>query len=84
MRVTYPLDQWAGQYEGRPFLIVDGRGVVIHQNMTPAERAMISGLAQVVLRLGPNTPVRYLTQSEIEDSSSHVAYRYRELANAGH
>ncbi len=83
VRVCYPLEEWASQYEERPFLIVEGRGIVVRQNMTPAERAMISGLAQVVLRIGESTPLRYLTESEIE-SSSGVAYRYRELANARH
>ncbi len=84
VRPSYPLDQWAARYEGRPFLIVEGCGVLFHQSMTPAERAMVSGLAQVVLRTGPSTPVRYLTDREVESSSSEVAYRYRELANARH
>ena len=44
---------------------------------------MISGLAQVVLRIGESTPLRYLTESEIE-SSSGVAHRYREVANSRH
>jgi rhamnose utilization protein RhaD (predicted bifunctional aldolase and dehydrogenase) len=82
VRPSYPLDQWASRYEGRPFLIVEGCGVVFHQSMTPAECAMVSGLAQVVLRTGCSTPVRYLTEGEIESNSSQVAYRYRELANA--
>jgi rhamnose utilization protein RhaD (predicted bifunctional aldolase and dehydrogenase) len=84
VRPVCPLDTWASRFEGQPFLIVEGCGVVVHQGMTQAERAMISGLAQVVLRLGASAPVRYLTETEIESSSSQVAYRYRELANSQH
>jgi rhamnose utilization protein RhaD (predicted bifunctional aldolase and dehydrogenase) len=82
VRASYPLDQWVSQYENRPFLIVEGRGILVQQSVTTAERAMLSGLAQVVLRIGASNPVRYLTASEIESSSSQVAFRYRELANA--
>jgi hypothetical protein len=78
-----PLDS-RSRYENHPFLIVEDCGVLIRQNVTQAERAMLSGLSQVVLRLNSSTQVRYLTESEIEGSSNHVAYRYRELANAGH
>jgi hypothetical protein len=49
--------------------------------MTSAECAMISGLAQVVQRIPASAPIRYLTDAEIANSSSAVAYRYRELAN---
>ena len=66
----------------RPFLILEGRGVVVGNTMTPAERAMISGLAQVVQRIVASAPLRYLTRAEVAGSSSMVANRYRELANA--
>jgi rhamnose utilization protein RhaD (predicted bifunctional aldolase and dehydrogenase) len=72
------------EYAGRPFLIVKGRGVVISRVMTPAEIAMLSGLAQVVQRVDPSAPLRYLTKDELAASSSMAAYRYRELANASH
>jgi rhamnose utilization protein RhaD (predicted bifunctional aldolase and dehydrogenase) len=71
-------------YVGRPFVIIKGRGVVLSPSMTPAETAMLSGLAQVVQRIGTLTPVRYLTEDEVAASSSTAAYRYRELANASH
>jgi rhamnose utilization protein RhaD (predicted bifunctional aldolase and dehydrogenase) len=75
-------DQWERRYCTRPFLIVEGRGVVVGSAITPAERAMISGLAQVVQRIGASAPLRYLTRAEVPSSSSKVAHRYRELANA--
>ena len=74
----------AQEYAGRPFLMVKGRGVVISRAMTPAEVAMLSGLAQVVQRVGPSSPLRYLSEAEVAMSASTAAYRYRELANASH
>jgi rhamnose utilization protein RhaD (predicted bifunctional aldolase and dehydrogenase) len=73
-----------GQYRTRPFLIIQERGVIFSEAMPLAERAMISGLAQVVQRITANAPIRYLTAAEVSDISSILAYRYRELANASH
>lgn len=73
--------QFDAQYHDRPFLIIEGRGVLVRRSMTAAERAMLSGLAQVVQRIPASAPLRYLTEAEIANSSSTVAYRYRELAN---
>jgi rhamnose utilization protein RhaD (predicted bifunctional aldolase and dehydrogenase) len=75
-------DQWASRYRSRPLLLIEGRGVLISRSMTSAECAMISGLAQVVQRIPASATIRYLTDSEIANSSSAVAYRYRELANS--
>jgi len=61
--------------------MIEGRGVLVSKSMTPAERAMLSGLAQVVQRIPASAPLRYLTEAEIANSASTVAYRYRELAN---
>jgi hypothetical protein len=51
--------------------------------MTPAELAMMSGLAQVVLRLDSTACLRYLRPSEVAAISGQAAYRYRELASVG-
>ena len=68
--------------ENRPFLIVEGRGVVVSRTITPAELAMLAGLAQVVQRLSASAPLRYLTADEVAALSSQVTDRYRELASA--
>ena len=68
----------------RPFLLVRGRGMLLGGSMTPAEIAMLSGLSQVVRRIDPSAPLRYLTEDEVAVSSNTAAYRYRELANASH
>jgi rhamnose utilization protein RhaD (predicted bifunctional aldolase and dehydrogenase) len=72
-----------GQHADRPFLIVEGRGVVVRKSMTPAELAMMSGLAQVVQRLGVSSCLRYLTGAEVAAISGQAAYHYRELASVG-
>jgi rhamnose utilization protein RhaD (predicted bifunctional aldolase and dehydrogenase) len=74
-------DQWQELYHSRPFLIVEGRGVVVGRAMTPAESAMLSGLARVVQRIQAATRLRYLTEAEVAGSSDVIATRYRELAN---
>jgi rhamnose utilization protein RhaD (predicted bifunctional aldolase and dehydrogenase) len=79
-----PGDREESQYRTRPFLIIQERGVIFSTAMTSAERAMVSGLAQVVQRIAANAPIRYLTAADVSDISSILTYRYRELANARH
>ncbi len=78
-----PGSHWQSRYRHRPFLIIEGRGVLVSRSMAPAELAMISGLAQVVQRISASAPLRYLTEAEVADISSQVAYRYRERASQG-
>ena len=80
----FPGDDWQYRYADRSFLILEGRGVVVSRMIAPAQLAMISGLAQVVQRLGAGTSLRYLTDGEIAGLAGETAYRYRELASAGH
>jgi rhamnose utilization protein RhaD (predicted bifunctional aldolase and dehydrogenase) len=77
-----PRDQWQRRYRNQQFLIVERCGVIVKRTMTPAQRAMMSGLAQVVQRISSSAPLRYLTDEEIVNSSSTIA-RYRELVNSG-
>jgi hypothetical protein len=72
-----PSDHWESRYCARPFLIVEECGVIVVRTMTPAQRAMMSGLAQVIQRISPSAPLRYLTEEEVTNGSSMVAYRYR-------
>jgi rhamnose utilization protein RhaD (predicted bifunctional aldolase and dehydrogenase) len=75
-------EDWQGRYHDRPFLTIEGRGLVVSGSMARAELAMISGLTQVIQRLSAPAQLRYLTESEISGISHQVASRYRELANA--
>jgi hypothetical protein len=74
-------DRHEARYRSRPFLIVEGFGVVINKSARPAEIAMISGLAHVIQRLSASAPIRYLSQADLAGLSSQAVYRYRELAN---
>jgi rhamnose utilization protein RhaD (predicted bifunctional aldolase and dehydrogenase) len=77
-----PRDRWESRYCTRPFLIIEGCGVIVRRTMIRSQRAMMSGLAQVVQRISSLAPLRYLTEEEVANSSSTIASRYRELADA--
>jgi|CZKJ01.1.fsa_nt_gi ribulose-5-phosphate 4-epimerase/fuculose-1-phosphate aldolase len=76
-----PKDQWESRYGVQQFLIIERCGVLVREAMTPAQRAMMSGLAQVIRRINSCAPIRYLTDEEIKNSSSIVP-RYRKLVDA--
>jgi rhamnose utilization protein RhaD (predicted bifunctional aldolase and dehydrogenase) len=81
--MLYPCQAiFSGSEDDPPFRIVEGRGVVVNRSIGPAELAMLSGLAQVVQRINPSAPLRYLTDAEVAGLSNHVTDRYRELASA--
>jgi rhamnose utilization protein RhaD (predicted bifunctional aldolase and dehydrogenase) len=75
------VGRWQNRYCNRPLLIIQGRGVLVSRSIKPAELAMISGLVQVVQRLGVSAPLRYLTSAEVAAISSQGLYSYRERAS---
>ena len=77
-----PTDQWESRFSTRQFLILEGCGLVVRRTMTLTERKMISGLAQVVQRIGSSAALRHLTEDEVANSSGIISSRYRELTNA--
>jgi len=76
-----PKNQSESRYCSRPFLIIDGCGVVFSRTMSIAQRAMMSGLARVIKRISSSTLIRYLADEEVA-SSSAIASRYCELGRA--
>jgi hypothetical protein len=58
-------------------LIVDNCGVRVRGNLTEAESEMLAGLMQVVQRVDPSAPIRYLTQSEVLNLVDKEMARYR-------
>ena len=82
IRYPDPADDWQSRCRNRPFLIIEGRGVVVSRSLVPAELAMLSGLAQVVQRLSASAALRYLTDAEVAAISTQVMDRYRERAMA--
>jgi rhamnose utilization protein RhaD (predicted bifunctional aldolase and dehydrogenase) len=73
-----PKDHSESRYCTRPFLIIDGCGVIVRRGMTPAQRAIMSGLARVIQRISSCAPLRYLSEEEVANNSSTVASRYRD------
>jgi rhamnose utilization protein RhaD (predicted bifunctional aldolase and dehydrogenase) len=61
-----------------PFLIVEGAGVVVSDQMTGPAFATLTGLAQVLQRIDDSAPIRYLNEPEVETVMSVDTYRYRE------
>jgi rhamnose utilization protein RhaD (predicted bifunctional aldolase and dehydrogenase) len=71
----HPVPRWQTHYAHRPFLIIEGQGVIVNRCAGSEEMAMLRGLAQVVQRLGPSSPVRYLTPVDLAGIASQVARR---------
>ena len=84
--VQYPcsMDQCDRLYRTRPFLMIEGRGVIIKKTMNSSQLAMMSGLAQVVQRINSSVPIHYLSDEEVEYSARTIAPRYMEKAVADH
>lgn len=61
-----PSHQWESRYCTRPFLIIEGCGVIVRRDMTRSQRAIMTGLAQVVQRIGPSARLRYLTDPRVK------------------
>lgn len=76
------IDQCENLHRTRPFLMIQGRGVIVKKTMTSSQRAMMSGLAQVVQRINSSAPIHYLSDEEVEYSARTIASRYLEKASA--
>lgn len=76
-----PGETWQHRFPHRSFLILDGCGVLINRSMTAAGLANLSGLTQVVQRLDPSAPLRYLSASELHDIAGPASEHYRELSS---
>jgi rhamnose utilization protein RhaD (predicted bifunctional aldolase and dehydrogenase) len=61
-----------------PFLIVEGAGVVVSDQLTGPAFATLTGLAQVLQRIDGSATIRYLDEPEVESVMSVDTYRYRE------
>ena len=61
-------------------MVVEGSGILIARGMSRAERAMLTGLAQIILRVPENAPIRYLAESELRRISTADSEHYRTAA----
>jgi rhamnose utilization protein RhaD (predicted bifunctional aldolase and dehydrogenase) len=62
-----------------PFLVIEGRGVLLARDISRTELAMLTGLANIILRVAPDAPIRYLEESELRRISAANSTRYRGL-----
>jgi len=60
-----------------PFIVIEGRGILINQKITAAEYAVLKGLAEVVRRIEAGAPLKYLTDHEVGDLLSADGHHYR-------
>jgi hypothetical protein len=63
-----------------PFVVVERGGVMLHENMTSAERANLIGLVGVIRRTKESTRLRYLTREEVERVLNEGGRGYRDEA----
>ncbi len=60
---------------GQPFVILEGKGVLVRDDTTSAELETLLGLVEVVQRIDDPASVRYLTKEELKAVSTLSAYR---------
>jgi rhamnose utilization protein RhaD (predicted bifunctional aldolase and dehydrogenase) len=58
-----------------PIRLIDGCGVLCNRCATRGQLELLRGLAEVVQRVDPTAPIRYLTAPEISDLLSAPIYR---------
>ncbi len=62
-----------------PFLIMEGCGVLLARDISRAELAMLSGLANIILRVAADAPLRYLEESDLRRIAAANSTHYRGL-----
>lgn len=70
------------EYATEQVCLIGNQGVTVNQQMTRAEQEMLVGLVNVVQRIHPSSPLRYLTETEMRDVLNGVGGQYRRSANA--
>ena len=59
------------------FLVVEGSGVLVRQDITVAQTQVLQGLSEVVQRIATETSIRYLTAADLAELSTTHAQRYQ-------
>ncbi len=60
-----------------PFLVVEGSGVLIHENITRAECDTLNGFVEVVQRIATSAPIQYLTEQEVNNALGADGQHYK-------
>jgi rhamnose utilization protein RhaD (predicted bifunctional aldolase and dehydrogenase) len=67
-------------HRGEPFLVVDGKGVLVSEKIATAELETLLGLVHVLQRVDDAVAIRYLTSGELKAVSKVGAYRTPSLS----
>lgn len=59
------------------FVVIEGTGVLINNNISSAEHAVLTGFAELVRRIDTAARIRYLTGNEVNTIMSADGHRYR-------
>ncbi len=73
-------DYIAEHHACQSLLILEGSGVMVSERITRAEQATLTGLTEVLQRIGPAVPIRYLTESDVTGVLTGTLQHYRESA----
>jgi hypothetical protein len=77
---SVPLFRFAefanGRNGVRTFVVIDGGGVIINNQITQVEQATLIGLMQVIQRTDEFAPLQYLTEAQLKTVSGHDAHSY--------
>jgi hypothetical protein len=65
------------------FLVAEGAGVLLDNNITPGELAVLKGFVEVLRRIDTSAPIRYLTVEEVSNVSSVSGRQYKAFACSG-
>lgn len=81
--VSDAVERYEQRYGNRPSIIaVRGKGLLVTDEMSVTQMQVLIGLAQVIQRIVPDAPVRYLSEQETAELLSTDAYRYRDNVEA--
>ncbi len=79
-----PSDIPSGKFdENSPFIVIEGSGVLVNSKIKPTEQAVLDGLVEVLRRIDPSAPIRYLEPFEIASLLTASGDQYRMSAEIG-
>ena len=62
-----------------PFVMIEGAGLLVRQELNPVESATLTALVQVVQRIPGSARLQYLQKKRVRDLLCADLYRYREV-----
>ena len=79
-RFSEAVEQVGQEGEKPPFWIVEGKGVIVHQELTKTQYAVLCGLLQVISRTEETAPLHYLSETDLMRLMTQDAHAYQQCA----